>query len=376
MAVVRCGSLLPVALLAFGALAACGSVAPDSAAQPVPVELPAPLPGVVQIAPSSRPYLTVQAIEAQAEHAVVRAPARLAFNDGAISLVGAPIEGRVDRVHVAVGERVEAGAPLVTLTSPAAAAARAELAGAEVALRAAETALRRQVQMIEQGVGIESERYEAEVRQAEAQKELARARTAAAFLGKGGGATVVVRAPIAGTVLARRATSGASVEPSGEPLVELGNAASLRVVAEVFERDLPMVRPGAGVEVKIASVPAPVRGTVTSVGAAIREGVRTAPVYIAIDEAWHDLSAGMYARVLIQGQALHGLSIPAPAVLIKDGARRIVYVERDELTFVARDVEVGPSIEGRVHVFVGLEPGERIVVEGALLLDGSADQLL
>jgi cobalt-zinc-cadmium efflux system membrane fusion protein len=39
-------------------------------------------------------------------------------------------------------------------------------------------------------------------------------------------------------------------------------------------------------------------------------------------------------------------------------------------------VVVGRPVEGRVPVVSGLQAGERVVVRGALLLDGSAEQLL
>jgi membrane fusion protein, heavy metal efflux system len=363
------------AVLAAATLSACGSAPPEPIAQG-PALQPEEEPDVVRILPRSRMYLEIQEVGDENGHAVVRAPARLAFNDGAISLVGAPIEGRVETVHVQLGDAVEQGDALVTISSPSAAAARAELSGAEVAVRAATTELARQTRMLEQGVGIESQKFEAEIQLAEAQKELARARTAAAFLGRGNGSSVVVRAPIAGTILTRRVTSGASVEPGADPMIEIGNAASLRVVAEVFERDLALVQPGAGADVTISSIQEPVRGTVTSVGGALSDGVRTAPVFIAIDESGLGLRAGMYARVHIEAGELRGPSLPAEAVLIKDGERKVVYVEEDEITFVARDVVVGPSIGGRVHVFSGLSPGDRVVVRGALLLDGAADQLL
>ena len=44
--------------------------------------------------------------------------------------------------------------------------------------------------------------------------------------------------------------------------------------------------------------------------------------------------------------------------------------------FVARKVDIGPSINGKVEVVRGLAEGEQVVVKGALLLDGAAEQLL
>jgi cobalt-zinc-cadmium efflux system membrane fusion protein len=53
-----------------------------------------------------------------------------------------------------------------------------------------------------------------------------------------------------------------------------------------------------------------------------------------------------------------------------------VYVQKDPLTYLRRPVVLAQPVEGRVQIVSGLSPGEKVVVRGALLLDGSADQLL
>jgi len=47
------------------------------------------------------------------------------------------------------------------------------------------------------------------------------------------------------------------------------------------------------------------------------------------------------------------------------------------LTYVRRTVVVAQHIaDGRVQIVSGIDPGEKVVVKGALLLDGAADLLL
>jgi cobalt-zinc-cadmium efflux system membrane fusion protein len=99
-------------------------------------------------------------------------------------------------------------------------------------------------------------------------------------------------------------------------------------------------------------------------------------VYIAVEEQQSTLRPGMYARITINAALSQGVVVPVSAVLIKDGKRNIVYVESGEGAFAPRDVVVGQSIDGHVQVISGLTPGERVVVRGALLLDGTAEQLL
>ncbi|MCC6876675.1 MAG: efflux RND transporter periplasmic adaptor subunit, partial [Sandaracinaceae bacterium] len=177
----------------------------------------------------SLPYVEVQEISPASLPIPVRSPGRVAFRDEAVSRVGAPLDGRVQEVHVRIGEHVDAGQPLVTLASPGAASVRAQLVQARVAVRAAEAELERQTAMQERGVGVRSEEVAAEARLAEARALLAGLQSTAAMIGRGSSSAVVVRAPIAGTVLARAATPGASVEAGGDALVELGEPSALRV---------------------------------------------------------------------------------------------------------------------------------------------------
>jgi cobalt-zinc-cadmium efflux system membrane fusion protein len=165
------------------------------------------------------------------------------------------------------------------------------------------------------------------------------------------------------------------VQRGGDPLVEIGDASALWIVADVFERDLPQVRTGERATVTLASANRPIDGRVSSVGTIVAAGLRTMPVFVSLETETRALHPGMYGRVEIN-VADAGVTLPVNAVLIKDGKDPIVWVQKDALTFVRRRVVVGPSVGGRVPILSGLAPGEKVVVRGALLLDGSAEQLL
>ena len=116
---------------------------------------PAREEGEVRIQDASRPFIQVEEVSAARSDSTVAAPARVDFRDGAVSQVGAPLEGRVVTVHVLVGQRVGVGDPLVTLDCPEAATMRASGAVAQASLREARIELERQRRMQQEGVGIE-----------------------------------------------------------------------------------------------------------------------------------------------------------------------------------------------------------------------------
>jgi cobalt-zinc-cadmium efflux system membrane fusion protein len=354
----------------------------SASAEPSPSFSPAPATpnqdGSVQISARGQPYVAARPVALEDATPVVRAPARVAFRDGAVSQINLPVPGRVVAVHVKTGDRVAAGDPLITLSSPEAAAARASLAAAQAEAEASKKELARQEQMAASGVGIESERVAAQARMRQIEAELARAQTTAGILGGGGGSTIVLRAPIAGTVIARHATVGSVAQPGGDPLIELGNPSALWVIADVFERELVQVQEGAEADIELSTEGRSVPGRVVTVGSAVSGSTRTAPVYISVDGAAGaaSLRAGMFARAAIKTPAGRSIVLPAEAVLVKHGKQTIVYLDAGGGRYAPREVTVGRSVDGKVQVISGLRPGEKVVVKGALLLDGAAEQLL
>ena len=105
-------------------------------------------------------------------------------------------------------------------------------------------------------------------------------------------------------------------------------------------------------------------------------GLRRAPVYVKIDDENVHLTPGMFARANIQAPAEEGVTVPKGAVLIKDGSSTVVYVEQGDSVFARRDVLLGYTFGEYVQILSGLKPGERVVVDGALLLDAAAQLLL
>ena len=359
-------------------LAACSGA--SGTAAPVP-EAPAQVvagqnEGEVRLSASSLAYVRVEAVNLEPEHAVIRAPARVAFRDGAVSKVGAPIPGRVMKLHVEAGARVKIGDPLVTIASPEASGFHMDLARARIELTAAKDNYERQSQMVAKGVGREYEKVIAKHQVEEVQAQLRHAQKAVSLLGKSSGGTVVVTAQIEGTVLRRYATPGAQVTPNDEPLVEIGNPKDLWVVAEVFQDDLQFITAGSKVTLEFASLKQGIPGHVEALGVLVDTGLRRAPVYVKIDDENVHLTPGMFARANIQAPAEEGVTVPKGAVLIKDGSSTVVYVEQGDSVFARRDVLLGYTFGEYVQILSGLKPGERVVVDGALLLDAAAQLLL
>ena len=366
-----------VALLAcsLAFLPGCGKeAAPGEQAKNAPAsETPAK---AVAVRPAQKQFLAIEAVGAGEGADVLALPGRVAFRPQAQSAVGATTAGRVAAVMVRPGEVVKAGTPLFAIDSADAAAARAALDQAATRLATAESVYRRNVEMTERGVGLQVERQEAESRLKEARSEHERARSAVNLIGGGQGSRVTVKAPADGVVIAVRVAVGATVAPGGEALVELGDPSRLQVVAQVLESDLRRVTAGQEAEVELPALASRVPARVESFSPRVDPDSRRTDVYLAFAKPVEGVRPGMLAQVALRVGGGARVAVPVSAVLIKDGKRRVVYVERPDGTFEAREVKTGTNRDGRVAILDGLAPGDRVVVRGALLLDTQAEQLL
>ncbi|WP_445366611.1 efflux RND transporter periplasmic adaptor subunit [Methylomonas sp. BW4-1] len=370
----RCSHLF--CLISFLFISGCEQHNPESEAQSNPAEQPsATAKRTVSLRPDSLPYIKVQEIQPEAFAGTISAPARVDFRAQAISTAGTVVAGRITKIHVQIGDRIKAGAPLATLASGEATQMRSDYARAVAELTRAEDHLRRQMEMQRTGVGLEIERVEADTQLKQAKTELERSRDFLKLLGDGSAAEVIVRAPMDSMILKAHVSTGAAVAP-GAPLFDLGEPSAAWIIADVFEKDLLLVEKGAKAVIELASSPEPILGHVVAESAAIQTDLRRASVFIEPDDPKLSLRPGMYARVTIEASTPNRIILPTASILIKDGRETLVYVETAPNVFEARPVQVGQSREGITPVLKGLSGGERVVVSGALLLDGEASLLL
>jgi cobalt-zinc-cadmium efflux system membrane fusion protein len=113
----------------------------------------------------------------------------------------------------------------------------------------------------------------------------------------------------------------------------------------------------------------PFEGTVARVAGALDPETRSVSVIAELDNRRRLLKPGMFARVRYAGPAQSVVTVPVGAV-VQDERRTTVFVERSRGEFERRDVSLGPRHDGAVVVTSGLSSGDRVVVDGTMLLLG------
>lgn len=330
-------------------------------------------------APSVSAFVTIQVAELDERGAALVAQGSIAYDEDHVAAIIPPVLGRVVRLQAAAGDHVLANAPLALVYSAEVAGAGAGLSEARIGRIAAEQALSRAQRLVTEGAAAQREVTEARALFEQAQAEERRAAGSLRAMGAPvtTAATYTLRAPIAGTVVRRSVRVGAEARPdASEPAFLIADLRHVWVLAYLHELQASTVHTGDTAEIAVPSVPGrPFRGRVDRVGDAVDPNARTIVVRIGLDNADGALKPDMFARVTLRTRASHVVSIPTTA-LVTQSSGYAVFVQRSDGTFERRTVTVGAELEFRTQIIAGLRGGERVVTEGALLLDATAEQVM
>ncbi len=326
-------------------------------------------------------------------------------------VVSAPLFGRLQRIELKPGAKVEAGKTLLAVIEPSLpdlldartrAAAQARVAGAEATLKVAQAKLDRAraaheldkanlTRARQLGTGSvspeELDRYQhlewmsrEDARSAQfalqvAQFELEQAKATLIFgqpppSAENEAYRFEVRSPIDGQVL-RVFQESAAVVPAGTRLLELGDAADLEVEIDVLSRDAVQIPPGAKVILEHWGGAAPLQARVRLVepSAFLKVsalGIEEQRVYVVADlvtPSEERLRLGDAYRVearIVLWESDDVLKVPAGALFHHgDGwALYVVTAGRAEL----RPVQAGHSDGRDTEILGGLAEGEQVIL--------------
>ena len=280
--------------------------------------------------------------------------------------------GRVTAVYVEAGDHVKRGQVLVHLNNSVLepqvtnleaaldqARAEAELAeaeyqraravGASGALSAEETQKRKSSAVT----------AAAHVKVATAQLAEAKARLARAD----------VRAPADGIILTRSVEVGQTSMPGGEALFRLSKDGETELRGQVAEQDLPLLKVGQTVNVKLTGTSKIYQGRIRLLGAVIDPATRLGTVKVALTPDTN-LRPGAFARAEVTVSNAERAVLPQTAVLNDDKGSYVLVVNAQGKV-ERRAVRVTGMVPSGVTVADGINAKDQIVTTaGAFLQEG------
>jgi membrane fusion protein, heavy metal efflux system len=370
-------------LLSLGALgAACK---PHAAEGGEPAAAEATNPGEVLLAQEkvTAAGIIVAPVEEQAVEDTVVTSGRVTFDDLKVAHVFSPVNGRVTQIFANLGAHVKKGEALAAIQSPDIGQAVSDVHKAEADLKAAQHDYTRQKDLEKQHAAATRDVEAAEDRFNQAKAEMERAQAKANLLRAGSVNTVTqtytLNSAVDGEVLMRSINLGSEVagqysSGSAVELFTVGEIDHVWAIGDVYEVDIPRVKPGAPVAIKVVSYKDKLfEGKVEWIQHVLDPVTRTAKVRFSFDNPGTALLPEMYGTVYIHVDQRRAVAIPRSAIL-RMGDQRVVFVETGKapdgrLRFERTPVDVDEyGADKWLPVKHGLEKGAQVVTQGAVLL--------
>lgn len=282
--------------------------------------------------------------------------------------IRAEVAGAVLAVLAEAGERVKAGQVLARIDDrtlrDGLLAARSGVSSARNGLHVAEANARRARTLAEAGALAvqQAEQAEAGLEAARAQLADAQARMAVAEQQV---AKAQVKAPFAGTVALRQASTGDVVAP-GAPLFTVIDPARLQLEASIPAARLGEVRPGVAVEFTVTGFgDRRFEGEVERVAPAVDPATGQVHLFVDVKNEDGRLISGLYAQGRVAARTETALAAPLGAVDTSTASPTVLRVAGGKVEKVPVKLGVRDEATGTVAVTEGVRAGDVLVLGSA-----------
>lgn len=360
-----------------------------------------------KLTPAQQARIQVITVTPSTFRPTIEATGTVAFDGERSTQVLAPVSGPVTRLLVEPGAYVTRGTPLATVTSP-------DFATAVATYRKAQTTTQNLQRIAQQDVQLFKTdaiaRRDVDQAQADAAAAVADQQAALEQIRSLGidpsvlsqiqsnptlqNIPAVIRAPISGTVVERLINPGQLLQAGTTPAFTIADLSTMWVMANVFEADLAGVHNGESATVTTDAAPTPFPATVDYVSALVDSATRATSVRLVARNRGDLLKRGMYVRVGINSdRARTGIVVPAASVLRNDENLPFVFVVAGAQAgaqagaaagaqpapgsnngYARRRITLGAHMGDTYEVTAGLNPGDRVVTDGALFLQFAENQ--
>ena len=384
---------LAAAVILIGAvslLGGCGrseTPAPSAASQPQQATKNINLITIPPDSPQAKQMRVEPVRTADVPTDEVLAPGKIMINPNRTSKLLLPIAGRIVSVMAQLGDSVIQGQPLVAIDSPDADAAVAAYHQGQATERQAQAALTKaQTEFDRAGKLYEAETIaqkdlvaaENDLAQAKAGLETARAgveqaRRKLEVLGLNPTdfhQRTFARAPISGKVLDINVAPGEYRNDTSAPLMTIADLSTVWVSSDVPESGIRLIHIGDRMTITCLAYPGETfSGRVARIADVVDPQTRTLKVYLDLANPQGRLRPEMFCTISHARDVRSVPVLPVSAV-IQEYGKSIVFIERGPGQYERREVTVGARSSDIVPVLHGVQVGDRVIVDGAVLLRG------
>ena len=280
--------------------------------------------------------------------------------------VAAKVDGRLEKVYVHEGDRVEKGQVLAILeqmdTDANLLSAKGSYLDAQTSLRKAETDLARYEKLYATGAVSQQVVDDYRFARDNAAAKLEAARGSLQGMESKAAGTVVT-APADG-IVAKRFYQEGYYAKAGTPLFAIADISMLKTTIHIPEGQITGVKVGNEADIALPAYPGKkLVGKITRIAPVADLPAHTFAAEVSVDNS-EGLLAGVYANVSLIGEPREQvLTIPMHAIVMRDD-QQTVFVADAQGVVQRRVLSLGYSDDKVAEVLSGLDEKDTIVVEG------------
>ena len=183
-----------------------------------------------------------------------------------------------------------------------------------------------------------------------------------------------VAAPRSGVVLDIGAAAGEFSKSldAPAPLCTIADISTVWALGEIYEKDYAIAKSGEQAQVSLNAYPdRRWTGRVSVVSGAVDPATHALHVRVVLPNPTGEIKPSMFGSIRILKSSSPGILVPATAV-IREGNGSFIFVDKGNGRYERRSVKAGRSVDSSMEISSGVNSGDVIVSEGALLLQAAA----
>lgn len=321
--------------------------------------------------------IKVEDADEQDVHDHISVTATIQPNRDKLAHVAPRVSGRLTKVNASLGQQVKQGQALALLDSIELGEAHSAYLQAASEARLAEANFSRIDNLYTEQIVTQKDYLNAKAENEKTKAALRAARDKLRMLGitpsESGSAVsgFALTAPFSGTVIEKEAVLGELAQPD-KSLFTVADLSVVWIEADLYEKDLSKVKPGAEAVVTLTAYPEETfKGRLTYISNTVDKETRTVKARVEVHNPDGRLKPEMFANAAIAAASTsHAIVVPPDAVVLMQGIPS-VFVHAAH-GFEPRSVELGERLYYGIVIKSGIKPGEPVVVKGAYALKARA----
>lgn len=299
----------------------------------------------------------------------LRLNGKVSYNPNAVVNYVSLVSGVITNSFVSLGDQVKQGQVLAEIKSSELNEMKTEVKQLEAQLRVAKRKLASVEGFYEDKISSEQELIEVQSEKENIESELEKLRANLQLYQSASGKDVFeIKAPRTGFVVDNKLVSGMQIGAEGEPLFTISDMDEVWVNMNVYATNLDFVKSGMPIDIKVNSYPGQVfKGEISTISHVMdpEENVLKARVILKNKELM--LKPGLQVEGIVRAEKELKLPRLSDKAVVYHNNKYYVVVVKDKCHLEQREVELYSQDEHTMYIKSGLETGEKIASENALL---------